>query len=752
MAHGDQVAEQRPGNGPEPAGEGARSSSPSPTQRELLLLSVLALFLELLIIRWLATEVRIFAYFKNLPLMSAFLGLGLGFLWTDRKRDYFHWSAPGLLSLSMLLIFALGLGLTYLSFVDPLKFLLFGVRTAGDGHRLAPMWTTLRSLAIMLGIFALSTSIFVGLGQRMGKLFDRLPPLTAYSINIAGSLIGSLLFTGLSWMRTGPGVWLVAAGLMLTVLNRRVAHFAVIVLGILYALSLGPYIARANYGADYVKTVWSPYYRIDVAAVRQPGGPWRGEKLGYNIYINYDSFQSILDCSPASLSRFPRDVQEKLRATFATPYRVLPRPGGNVLVLGSGTGNDVAAALRCGAGHVDAVEIDPSIVEIGRELHPEHPYQSSKVTAHVMDARTFLKNCRGKYDVIVFAALDSHTAFSSLSSLRLDNYIFTREAMNQAARLLDEQGIIAVSFVALTDWLWDRHAKALTSATGMRPYGYCDYKKQVSGLLIAGPGLDKRAPASSAVPYPPRSVNLQSTTPPATDDWPFLFLPDRQLPALYALPILSVLLLGFLPVASQLAGGARKPLNWQMFGLGMGFMLLEVRAMADLSLLFGSTWVVNSVIISAVMIVILIGNYIAWRWRAGGLAWLGPALLISLSATGFVNTGELSAMGPLAGGAAGAGLYLFPLIFSATIFALLFKNADPPTEAFAFNLVGGLVGVCLEYLSMQFGIRALGWLATGIYTGVLIIHLMWRERRQAPATQAHQFDGPAEKCQDPPSR
>ncbi len=161
MAHGDQVAEQRPGNGPEPAGEGARSSSPSPTQRELLLLSVLALFLELLIIRWLATEVRIFAYFKNLPLMSAFLGLGLGFLWTDRKRDYFHWSAPGLLSLSMLLIFALGLGLTYLSFVDPLKFLLFGVRTAGDGHRLAPMWTTLRSLAIMLGIFALSTSIFV---------------------------------------------------------------------------------------------------------------------------------------------------------------------------------------------------------------------------------------------------------------------------------------------------------------------------------------------------------------------------------------------------------------------------------------------------------------------------------------------------------------------------------------------------------------------------------------------------------------
>src|SRR5579885_1096767 len=318
MAHGDQVAEQRPGNGPEPAGEGARSSSPSPTQRELLLLSVLALFLELLIIRWLATEVRIFAYFKNLPLMSAFLGLGLGFLWTDRKRDYFHWSAPGLLSLSMLLIFALGLGLTYLSFVDPLKFLLFGVRTAGDGHRLAPMWTTLRSLAIMLGIFALSTSIFVGLGQRMGKLFDRLPPLTAYSINIAGSLIGSLLFTGLSWMRTGPGVWLVAAGLMLTVLNRRVAHFAVIVLGILYALSLGPYIARANYGADYVKTVWSPYYRIDVAAVRQPGGPWRGEKLGYNIYINYDSFQSILDCSPASLSRFPRDVQEKLRATFDT--------------------------------------------------------------------------------------------------------------------------------------------------------------------------------------------------------------------------------------------------------------------------------------------------------------------------------------------------------------------------------------------------------------------------------------------------
>ena len=48
------------------------------------------------------------------------------------------------------------------------------------------------------------------------------------------------------------------------------------------------------------------------------------------------------------------------------------------LVLGAGTGNDVAVALSEGAEHVDAVEIDPVILELGSRLHPDHPYVSPR--------------------------------------------------------------------------------------------------------------------------------------------------------------------------------------------------------------------------------------------------------------------------------------------------------------------------------------------------------------------------------------
>src|SRR5574340_1121196 len=44
----------------------------------IFLISVLGLFLEMLLIRWIGTEVRIFAYLQNTILVVCFLGLGLG--------------------------------------------------------------------------------------------------------------------------------------------------------------------------------------------------------------------------------------------------------------------------------------------------------------------------------------------------------------------------------------------------------------------------------------------------------------------------------------------------------------------------------------------------------------------------------------------------------------------------------------------------------------------------------------------------
>jgi hypothetical protein len=699
----------------------------------------LALFCELLIIRWLATEVRIFAYFKNLPLMSAFLGLGLGFLWTHSKRDYFKWTPLGLLYFSAILIFALGLGLTYLSFVDPTQYMLFGTQHEHSQS----IWPTLKSLAIMLGLFALSTSIFVGLGQRMGKLFEQLKPLEAYSINIAGSLIGSILFSLLSFGSTDPGVWLVVAGILFVLLQRKPAHIAVICLGLLYTLVLAPYIAKANYGSDFVKTVWSPYYRIDMVQYTQPSGPYKGTPLGYNLYINYDTFQSILDCSPETIKRFPPEVQKTMLKSYSMPFESLGRPVENALILGSGSGNDVAAAVRSGVKHIDAVEIDPAIVEIGKRYHPEHPYQSPNVNVHIMDARTFLKNSKKKYDVVVFAALDSHAAFSSLSSLRLDNYIFTRQAFEEANKLLSDHGIISVTFVVIADWLWDRQSKALATATNMMPLGWCYQSKQTNGILLSGPGIVGRDRSSLPVTAPAREVKMDSPIPLSSDDWPFLFLPRRELPVVYMLPIFAILSLAFIPLARTFFGGTKSLLNWQMFGLGMGFMLLEVRAMADLSLLFGSTWIINSVIICGVMIVILAANYLASKLSESAIPWFGLAMVLSLIVTTFVNASDLASLGTIGGGIAGCFMYLFPLVFAASIFALLFKSAKNSTAAFAYNLFGGLIGVVLEYVSMAIGIHALGWVAVAIY-GTLLCTMLKRPQSGFVGIIAERSDASAD--------
>ena len=94
---------------------------------ELFLLSAIALFLELAVIRWLSSEIRIFAYFKNLPLMAAFLGFGVGFLLHQRGEKMLEWFPRLLFALIVIIAGAKGFGLTHVVFVDPREFFLLGV-------------------------------------------------------------------------------------------------------------------------------------------------------------------------------------------------------------------------------------------------------------------------------------------------------------------------------------------------------------------------------------------------------------------------------------------------------------------------------------------------------------------------------------------------------------------------------------------------------------------------------------------------
>src|SRR5207302_6041744 len=98
----------------------------------------------------------------------------------------------------------------------------------------------------------------------------------------------------------------------------------------------------------------------------------------------------------------------------------------------------------------------------------------------------------------------------------------------------------------------------------------------------------------------------------ATDDWPFLYLREPMIPnlSLRGMAIMGslavVLLLLFLP--RRQGGRGRWAFDHQMFFLGAGFMLIETKAVVHMALLFGSTWMVNSVVFFAVLVMILAAN------------------------------------------------------------------------------------------------------------------------------------------------
>ena len=91
-----------------------------------------------------------------------------------------------------------------------------------------------------------------------------------------------------------------------------------------------------------------------------------------------------------------------------------------MLIIGAGSGSDVAIALSKGAKHIDAVDIDPRIMQIGVEKNPDQPYHDPRVTRHINDGRAFLETTDTKYDLILFALPDSLALVTGASQIRLE--------------------------------------------------------------------------------------------------------------------------------------------------------------------------------------------------------------------------------------------------------------------------------------------------------------------------------------------
>ena len=688
----------------------------------VFLASFLVLFLEIALIRWMPAYIRLLSYFSNFILLASFLGIGIGCLLAPARSRLFQWF-PVLQAAVIAAVYFFRLELT--------------VPTAGSiyfSSGTAEKVVLVENTMLLPLLFVIVAALFATLAQRMGREMAQLPPLRAYTINLAGSLAGVVGLGVISWLELPPTVWFgvafaVAVPLLITPevengggssLARRAPLPAVVVNLVLLAGSLALVHTMAR-GA-----IWSPYYKITVS---QQGADTVVE-------VNNIFHQSMA----------PVEQKEYF---YQWPYSVFGDTFQDVLILGAGSGTDVAAALRHGVRHVDAVEIDPAIIRLGREHHPDRPYSDPRVTVINDDARHFLRTTPKKYDLVVFALIDSLTMQSSFSGVRLESYMFTVESFSAVRDRLKPDGVLVVYNYFREPWLVDRLANTAAAAFGAEARVHVHEARAFLGVLMAGPRLAQlTAPpivpeqvtafGQSHAPSPARLHQRDPSIEPATDDWPFLYMRDRHLPRHYAINLGIVLVVSAVAVLVTLSGlgagrGGSSRWSWQFFLLGAGFMLLETKSIIQFALLWGSTWVVASMAIASVLTMALVANAVVAR-RTITRPWLVGGVLVALLALNYaVPVGRVGFESRAAESMFYAVLVFSPILCAGLLFGSAIARSTTLAQDYGINLLGAMVGGVGEYLSLVTGYRTLLLVIAVCYIGAVATRPKKEEVRRQEA-------------------
>ncbi len=691
---------------------------------ELFLLSAAALYIELLVISWMSSDIRAFTVFKTFPLVTCFVGLGLGFsLGTDKA-------------------FRLAL-LAVLQFIATMKliehfqvnFWFFpSVSVFSWQHNAAlgqHFWTYVFCFVTILILVLMGPfSLMACLGSRLGTLFSKLDSLKAYCINIGGSIAGSLLFGFGSYLEVSPSILLIPAVLLIAIYVYRTNErkwMTILPVVLVIGLASWGQIRSGIYGA-----YWSPYQKLEMMPFDEPANKEHADvkHVGTVIGSNHLFYQYTLDLSQSNLERKDLSAHaikflRENATNYNLPYKL--KAAKDVLILGAGSGNDVAAALRNGVEKIDAVDIDPVIIRLGKKYHPEHPYDSEKVHVVCNDARNFLLNCQKKYDLIIFAGLDSHIVTGQGSSVRIDNYVYTKESIGHALSLLKPDGMMVLSFCKAKPWLTERLFFTIAEAGGYNPICLTDasHPDKQWEIYLSGPAVRDHLVKISddifpiAIEQNPTKGEVKQRV--LTDDWPFVYVLPIAIDGPYLLVVFTVLLLSIFAVRRSLFK-ANSPALWQMFFLGAAFLLLELQSIARLSLIYGSTWQTSSIVINGVLILILLANFVVIKFRAQATKSINLFYLLlfaSLLGSYFLANHVLLNF-PVFGTALVTLVTLLPIFAAGLIFATAFAQQPSAGEALAFNLFGAVVGAMLEYLSNYWGISFLVVIAMLLYLSSFI--------------------------------
>lgn len=681
--------------------------------------------------------------------------MSLGCLLADRSRNYITLTAP-LLFVAMLAAQLIGAQRDALQTVlrvgDPLapQLVFFGTEYAAEdpARFVIPM-------EVLAGFFFLIVAlVMIGPGQELGRAFNRLPGrLRAYSLNIAGSLTGIILFAACASWELSPVWWfalvVLAIGYFVFAASPARARknrwqmlpwVVPCLMGILVMASKTSGAVIVN-GERIGEHLWSPYYRVDydVAQSKQ-------------ISVNLIGHQAMVS----------RDDHSNPSYAYALPYLFTRDSGGvpfgDVLIIGAGSGNDVSRALAWGARSVDAVEIDPVIQRIGRDDHPDKPYQDARVSVHIGDGRNFLRVAEKQYDLIVFALVDSLVLHSGYSNIRLESFMFTREAFADVRARLTPGGVFVMYNYFRQGWIVDRLNRGLRETFGADPLvvtlpfqaeispetrggftilmsGATERMRQAFGRsgaywLAAGQapspatpnGFDVQVPQLDSerwIRFGPARLTSSEQLRDATDDWPFLYLRGPMIPGVSARGIAIMGVLALMLFITFTRSGPEQTSRWRlnprMFFLGAAFMLVETKAVVHMALLFGSTWMVNTIVFAGVLVMILAANLFVWKVRPASLTPYYAGLMIALAFNGVVSFDSLLGLSRTWQVFGSCLLAFTPILFAGVIFAVRFDRSARPDRDFSANVAGSMVGGLAENSSMLLGFQHLTLVIAAFY-------------------------------------
>ena len=641
----------------------------------LVALCFLMLFVELALIRWTGSNIVYLSYFSNFVLLGAFLGIGVGFLRSRAPTDRFPLTPIGL---GLFVLYVWWFPVTIDRTGDSLIFF-------GELHPSGfPIWATLPI------VFVAVASVMALIGEGVARQFAKFEPLDAYRLDVAGSIVGIVVFSCLSFAWAPPVVWgLIAVALLAWLVDidfrspRGLASIAALA-AMIFALAWES--AQPGY-------FWSPYYKVHVA----------GDRISVNGI-------------PHQHMGTPEQRHAEERFYFLPyEYRASKTVPKNVLIVGAGTGSDVAIALAEGVEHVDAVEIDPRLQSLGSTLHPSRPYDDPRVRVHIDDGRSFLQRTDREYDLILFALPDSLTLVSGQSSLRLESYLFTRESMETAREHLAPGGVFAMYNFYRNEWLIDRLAGTLHEAYGQPP---CIFEESAEsgGLAVLVASAD-----AAALSCPEHWKTPAEAVAPSSDDHPFLYLRTNEIPSFYLVTIALILVCTALMI--RVVGGSFRAMRsyGDLFFMGAAFLLLETKNVVQFALLFGTTWFVNALVFGGILLTVLAAIEVARRVEFRRPENLYIALLASLVVAWAVPASWVLGLDPSLRFVVATLLAFAPIFVANLVFADRFRNVADSTASFGANLLGAMFGGLLEYSSLIVGYRSLLIVAALLYACAFLL-------------------------------